>query len=96
MEDRVENRKKFAEHMEKYIQERTVEKYGVKNSDESGSFDLISITRNPLICVWNILRYSLRIWNEKQKIHDIEKITHYAELAWTMSDGKIMESEIAE
>jgi len=82
--------------MEKYIQERTVEKYGVKNSDESGSFDLISITRNPLICVWNILRYSLRIWNEKQKIHDIEKITHYAELAWTMSDGKIMESEIAE
>ncbi|MFZ0483321.1 MAG: hypothetical protein WAL93_08030, partial [Desulfobacterales bacterium] len=46
---------------------RTVEKYGVKNSDESGSFDLISITRNPLICVWNILRYSLRIWNGKQK-----------------------------
>ena len=55
MEDRVENWKKFAEHMEKYIQERTVEKYGVKNSDESGSFDLMSITRNPLICVWNIL-----------------------------------------
>jgi len=61
MEDRVENWKKFAEHMETYIREKTVEKYGVKNSDEEPGFDLMSITRNPLICVWNILRYSLRI-----------------------------------
>jgi len=30
MEDRVEDRKKFAEHMEAYIRDRTVEKYGVK------------------------------------------------------------------
>jgi len=49
MEDRVENWKKFAEHMEAYIRDRTFEKYGVKNSDESGSFDLISITRNHLL-----------------------------------------------
>ena len=85
MEDRVENWKTFAEHMEAYIRDRTVEKYGVKNSDESGSFDLISITRNPLICVWNILRYSLRIWNGKQKTHDIEKIAHYAEFSEIIS-----------
>ena len=90
MEDRVENWKKFAEHMEKYIKDRTVEKYGVKNSGETSNFDLISITRNPLICVWNILRYSLRIWNGKEKTHDIEKIAHYAELSWTMSDGKVV------
>jgi hypothetical protein len=93
MEDRVENWKKFAEHMEKYIQERTVEKYGVKNSDETAGFDLMSITRNPLICVWNILRYSLRIWNGKQKTHDIEKIAHYAELAWTMADGEVIKND---
>ena len=86
--DRVENWKKFAQHMEEYIRDRTVEKYGIKNSGESGGFDLMSITRNPLICVWNILRYSLRIWNGKQKEYDIEKIAHYAELAWTISGGE--------
>ena len=90
MEDRVENLKKFAEYMEKYIQERTVEKYGVKNSGEAAGFDLISITRNPLICIWNILRYSLWIWNGKQKDHELEKIAHYAESAWTMSGGKVV------
>jgi len=47
----------------------------------------------PTICVWNILRYSLRIWNGKQKTHDIEKIAHYAELAWTMSDGKVIKND---
>jgi hypothetical protein len=56
-------------------------------------FDIMSITRNPLICVWNILRYGLRIWNGKQKEHDIEKIAHYAELAWTMADGKVIKSD---
>jgi len=91
--DRVANWQKFAKHMEEYIQDRTVKKYGIENYDGSSGFDLMSITRNPLICVWNILRYSLRIWNGKQKEHDIEKIAHYAELAWTMSDGKIVKSD---
>jgi hypothetical protein len=50
-------------------------------------------TRKPLICVWNILRYSLRIWNGKQKTYDIEKIAHYAELAWSMSDGKVIKND---
>jgi len=86
--DRVENWKKFSEHMEKYIQEQTVEKYGFEKSDsESGAFDLMSITK-PLVCIWNCLKYSLRIWNGKMKEHDIEKIAHYAELAWTMSGGE--------
>jgi hypothetical protein len=58
-----------------------------------GSPTLMSITRNLLICVWNILRYSLRIWDGKQKTHDIEKVAHYAELAWTMSDGKVIKTD---
>jgi hypothetical protein len=85
--DRVENWKKFADHMEDYIRDKTVEKYGV---EKSNGFDLMSITRDSRVCIWNILRYSIRIWNEKQKEHDLEKIAHYAELAWTMSGGKIV------
>ena len=75
------------------FRKKTVEKYSVKNSGESGNFDLMSITRNPLICVWNILRYSLRIWNVKQKPHDIEKIANYTELAWTMPGRKVIQND---
>lgn len=49
----------------------TMDKYGIESS---GGFDLMSITRSPLICVWHILKYSLRIWNGKMKEHDLEKI----------------------
>jgi hypothetical protein len=92
--DRVANWQRFSQHMLTYIQEQTVEKYSVKNSDAASGFDLMSITRNPLICIWNILKYSVRIYNGKQKSHDIEKIAHYAELAWTMSNGKVLESDV--
>jgi len=83
--DRVENWKRFSEHMEEYILARTVEKYGFGGVTDAGqaAFDLMSITK-PVVCVWNILRYSLRLWNGKGKEHDLEKIAHYAELAWTM------------
>ncbi len=74
--------------MKSYIREQTVEKYGIENS---GGFDLMSITKKPIICVWHIFKYSLRIWNGKMKDHDLEKIAHYAELAWTMSDGKVVD-----
>lgn len=92
--DRVENWRKFSEHMENYIRDQTIEKYGINNSD-SGVFDLMSITRSPLICVWHVLKYSLRIWNNKMKERDIEKIAHYAELAWTLSNGKTIKNERA-
>ena len=85
-EDRVANWQKFSKHMEEYIRDQTITKYGIENS---GGFDLMSITK-PIVCVWNILRYSLRIWNGKQKAHDLEKIAHYAELSWTMSGGKVL------
>ena len=90
--DRVEDWKRFSEHMAKYIQDRTVEKYGIQDSD-SREFDLMSITQNPLICAWHILKYSLRIWNGKMKEHDLEKIAHYAELAWKLSGGEIIRNE---
>jgi len=85
--DRVEEWKRFSEHMEKYIQERTIEKYGFQES-EKGAIDLMSFSR-PIICVWNILRYSLRMWNGKAKEHDLEKIAHYAQLAWEMKGGEV-------
>ena len=65
----------------------TIEKYGI---DHKAGLDLMSFTR-PMICIWNIMRYALRIWNGKMKKRDIEKIAHYAELAWTLSGGKIIE-----
>ena len=85
--DRVENWKRFSEHMEKYIRDQTVQKYGMGKSPEVGGFDLMTITRSE-VCIWNILRYSLRNWNGKGKEHDLEKIAHYAELAWTMEGEK--------
>jgi hypothetical protein len=84
--DRVEEWKRFSKHMENYIREQTVQKYGMGNSVEGSTFDLMTITR-PEVCVWNILRYSLRNWNGKGKEWDLEKIAHYAEMAWTMGDG---------
>ena len=85
-EDRVANWQKFSKHMEEYIRDQTITKYGIENS---GGFDLMSITK-PIVCVWNILQYSLRIWNGRAKEHDREKIAHYAELSWTMSGGKVL------
>ena len=82
--DRVKNWGKFSDHMTSYIRDRTVAKYGVGKS----SFDLMSVTE-PRVCIWNILKYALRVWNGKGKEHDLEKIAHYAELAWTLSGGEI-------
>ena len=85
--DRVENWKRFSEHMEQYIREKTVEKYGMGDAEnQQKTFDLMSIS-DQRVCVWNLLKYSLRLWNLKGKGHDLEKIAHYAELAWTMSDN---------
>jgi len=78
--DRVENWKRFSAHIEQYIQEQTIVKYKM---DEDKGIDLMSISK-PEICVWNILRYALRMWNGKKKPHDLEKIAHYAEMAWTL------------
>ena len=85
--DRIANWQKFSRHMEEYIQNSTMEKYQIDNGN---GVDLMSIAK-PIICIWHILRYSLRMWNGKMKENDIEKIAHYAEMTWTLSDGKVLE-----
>jgi len=47
----------------------------------------VTVNVKPVVCVWKILQRSLRNWNGKGKEHDLEKIAHYAELAWTMEAG---------
>ena len=83
--DRVENWRKFSKHMEDYIGTWTVEKYSVPGSE---GCDLISLTNDWRVCVWNILKYALRLWNGHAKDHDMEKICHYAEMAWTLTKSK--------
>lgn len=48
----------------------------------------MTITRGSKICVWNILRYALRLWSGQAKDHDLEEIAHYAEMAWSVSVGR--------
>ncbi len=84
--DRVENWKRFSDHMQEYIGRWTVEKYLVPGSDRG--IDLISLTNDWRVCVWNILKYALRLWNGHAKDHDLEKICHYAEMAWTLNQRK--------
>ena len=92
--NRVANWQKFSRHMEKYISEKTIEKYDMGVFKE-GAFDLMSITK-PVVCIWNILRYGLRTWNGKMKDNDLEKIAHYTEMAWTISGGKIVKNEVGD
>jgi hypothetical protein len=86
--DRVENWRRFSQHMEEYIGGWTVEKYSVPGSM---GCDLISMTNDWKVCVWNILKYAMRLWNGHAKDHDLQKIAHYAEMAWTLSEGKRVE-----
>lgn len=90
---RVENWKKFSEHMEEYIQSWTVEKYNV---EESQGCDLMSIIKDLRIYYFNILKYALRLWNGHAKDHDLQKICHYAEMAWNLSQEKAVKDHAAE
>jgi hypothetical protein len=88
--DRIANWLKFSKHMEEYIHKETVEKY---TADGNDGFDLMALTSSPVICIWNVLKYAFRIWKNRMKSHDLEKIVHYAEMAWTMSEGSIIRNE---
>jgi len=48
----------------------------------------MSITNQPIISIWNILRYGFGIRNNNTEERDIEKIAHYAELRWIPPEGK--------
>ena len=77
--DRIKNWQEFGMHMEEYLKHRVLGKY----QREDNAPDLMAFTTKE-ICVWNILKYATRVFNGKGKQHDLEKIAHYAEMAWTM------------
>jgi len=89
--DRVGNWDRWASIMHDYIETFTVAKYGAGEDDDN--FDLMTITE-PRVCVWNILKYALRLWKGKGKINDLHKICHYAEMAWTLSKGDLTKAGI--
>ena len=79
----LERWKVFSDHMEKYIEDRTMEKY--KTSKKKG-FSLINMVLESkyggVICLFCIMRYSIRMFNDSGKQHDVEKIAHYASFLW--------------
>lgn len=87
--DRVRDWDEWASKMHDYIESFTITKYG----DDEAGFDLMCVTE-PRICVWNILKYALRLWRKKGKIHDIHKICHYAQMAYTLSNGDLTKAGI--
>lgn len=88
--DRLGNWDKWAVIMHNYIETFTIAKYGANDEED---IDLMSITE-PRICIWNILKYALRLWKGKGKINDLHKICHYAEMAWTLSKGDLTKAGI--
>lgn len=87
--DRVGDWDVFAKDMHDYIAKNTITKYG----QDSFGFDLMSITE-PRVCIWNIIRYALRCWNGKGKKNDLYKICHYAQMAYTLSNGDLSKAGI--
>ena len=74
--DKVKEWIQFSEYMVGYL-ETPKEKYG----ETSNKFDLMPFT-SVAICIWCILKYALRLHLGHGKQHDLEKIAHYAQMAW--------------
>jgi hypothetical protein len=79
--DRVGDWDRFAAEMHDYIAKFTVGKYQGNND-----FDLMTITE-PRESLWNIIKYSLRMWNGKGKRYDWYKIAHYTQMGWTKANA---------
>ena len=78
--DRVGDWKHFNTVMVEYI-EIPQKKYG------SGTgFNDLAFYTGLRVLLWNILKYALRLWCGSGKIHDFEKIAHYAQMAWTLKE----------
>jgi hypothetical protein len=65
----------FSRHMVNTYLPRTAEKYG------AGGMDLAPVTSQETR-LWCILKYALRMMQGRGKQHDLEKIAHYAQMAW--------------
>jgi len=75
--DRVAEWGKFSDHMIKYIEENTLEKY---KTDDGNKFMTIA---DKDYCIQNIIKYAIRLKNGKGKDLDLEKIAHYSCFAWS-------------
>ncbi len=91
--DRVKDWDEFSNYMRNYIKDKTVQKYGAGEKEDS--VDLMSFTE-PRICIWNILKYGLRLWNGSGKRYDVEKIIHYAQISLVLSKGDLGKCGIRE
>lgn len=88
--DRVKDWDEFSNYMRKYIEDKTVSKYGKRSST-----DLMAMT-NPDVCIWNIIKYAMRLYNGAGKRYDLEKIIHYAQMAITLSEGDLTKCGVRE
>jgi len=66
---------KFSLYMRSMYLHKTDEKYRIGNMEFSDLTDYKTL-------IWNILKYAIRLFNNAGKEHDLEKIAHYAQLAW--------------
>lgn len=80
---KVEQWKAFSKIMEKYIEDTTNDKYGDSKND------LISITNEPRIYVWSVLKYVFRMWKKVGKLNDVFKIAHCIQIAYTLANGNL-------
>jgi hypothetical protein len=82
--DRLGDWQKFNQRMIEYLQ-IPIHKYGAAGEMN----DLLHYTGLRVMC-WHLLKYSLRIWLGFGKRHDLEKIAHFAQMAWTRarSEGR--------
>ena len=78
--NRLQQWQAFSQHMERYIASKTEKKYN------TGSIDLISMCmerpEGRTICLFNCIKYAVRLFNGCGKQHDLEKIVHYASILW--------------
>lgn len=79
--DRLRDWKLFSKEMEEYLESGPKEKWGSKLKFN----DLCHYT-GLRIMVWNMLKYSLRLWNCFGKRHDFEKVAHFSQMAWTLKE----------
>jgi hypothetical protein len=87
--DRVADWDKFSAEMRAYIESFTVKKYGGDTKDDDDvDFDLMYITE-PRIALWNVFKYVWRCWRKKGKMHDLFKMVHYTQIAYTQCKGDL-------
>ena len=87
--DRKKDWTDFSTYMHNEYLDRTIEKYsGGITATGVPTPDLMHWTPT-IICYWNILKYVLRLWNAKGKGRELEKIAHYAQIAWTKENKQV-------